>query len=219
MPVTLSSNIVELKKDEVLVEVKKRVKAGDDPVKILEECREGMTIVGNRFQEGDFFLAELMLSAEIFKAAFAELKPYLSKTAPQKKLGKVIIATLKGDIHDLGKNLFADLLDSHGFDVYDLGVDVDPKVVLERVKEIKPDFLGFSALMTTSFKIMEETAKMLEAEGLRENLKLMIGGGVTTPAVAEMIRADFQTVDAMKGVNYCKTNVREVNNHGAGIYG
>jgi 5-methyltetrahydrofolate--homocysteine methyltransferase len=203
----LSQGIVELKKDDVIKEVTERAEKGDDPVKILEECREGMTIVGDKFQEGDFFLAELMLSAEIFKSAFSVLKPYLSKTGPQKKIAKIMLVTLKGDIHDLGKNLFADLLDSQGFEVYDLGVDADPRMVVDKVKEVKPEFLGFSALMTTSFKVMEETASMLEKEGLRESLILMIGGGVTTPAVAEHVRADFQTVDAMEGIDFCKKNV------------
>jgi 5-methyltetrahydrofolate--homocysteine methyltransferase len=206
MAAKLSQGIVELKKDEVMKEVTERAEKGEDPIKILEECREGMTIVGDKFQEGDFFLAELMLSAEIFKSAFTVLKPFLSKAGPQKKIAKVMLVTLKGDIHDLGKNLFADLLDSQGFDVYDLGVDAAPGVVVDKVKEVKPEFLGFSALMTTSFKVMEETASMLENEGLRDNIILMVGGGVTTPAVAEHVRADFQTVDAMDGVDFCKKN-------------
>jgi methanogenic corrinoid protein MtbC1 len=206
MEVKLSQGIVDLKKDEVLEEVTQRAGKGEDPVKILAECQEGMAIIGDKFQEGEYFLAELLLSSEIFKAAVAELKPYLSKVGPQKKLGKVMMATLKGDIHDLGKNIFLDLISAHGFEVFDLGVDVDSKEIIEKVKEIKPDFLGFSALMTTTFRVMEDAARMLRDEDLRDDLKLMVGGGVTTPAVAELIGADFQTIDAMEGINFCKNS-------------
>jgi methanogenic corrinoid protein MtbC1 len=204
----ISANVVELKKDEVLQAVREGIQRGEDPAGLLEECREGMTIVGEKFQEGDFFLAELILSAEIFKAAMAELKPHLATSAPAKKRGTVMLATLKGDIHDLGKNLLKDLLEVHGFVVHDLGIDVDPQVVISKVKEVKPQFVGFSALMTTSFKVMEQTITMLKQEGLRDGCRLMIGGGVTTRAVAEQIGADFQTVDAMKGVEYCKNHAR-----------
>jgi len=200
----LSLDLIALKRDEVLEEVKKRAEGGKDPIKILDECRQGMTIVGDKYQDGEFFLAELMLSSEIFKKAVSLLDPYLSKTRGPERFGKMVLATLKGDIHDLGKDLFASLLDTHGFEVYNLGKDVDPKIVVEKVKEVKPDFVGFSALMTTGFEVIKKTVNMLEGAGLREGIKLMIGGGVTTPAVAEHVGADFQTVDAMEGVNYCK---------------
>jgi len=207
MASSISANIVDLKRDEVLEAVREGIDRGDDPVALLEECRKGMTIVGDKFQEEEFFLAELILSAEIFKAAMVDLKPHLAKAAPVKKLGTVMLATLKGDIHDLGKNLLKELLESQGFEVFDLGIDVDPRVVVSKVKELKPQFLGFSALMTTSFKVMDQTVKMLEQEGLREDIRVMIGGGVTTPAVAEQFGADFQTIDAMEGVEYCKRHV------------
>jgi methylmalonyl-CoA mutase cobalamin-binding domain/chain len=200
----LSLGIVDLKKDEVIKETMKRAAAGEDPFKILEECKEGMEIVGKKFQEGEFFLAELMLSAEIFKEAFAVLQPHMSTSGGRKKSGKILLATLRGDIHDLGKSLFSAILDSQGFEVHDLGVDVRPEVVVQKVKEIKPEFVGFSALMTMSFEMMRKTEKMFREAGIRDNLKLMIGGGVTTAEVAKFVGADFQTVDAIQGLNYCK---------------
>jgi len=202
----ISQGIVELKKDEVLASVKKMLQKGIDPVTILNECRQGMAIVGDKYATGEYFLSELILSAEVFKAAVAKIKPYLIHPASKKKVAKVMLATLRGDIHDLGKNIFRDLLSAEGFDVYDLGVDVDPKVVIEQVKLVRPEFLGFSALMTTSFQVMEQTIKNLANEGLREDLKMMIGGGVTTPAVAEKVGADFQTTDAIQGIKFCKDN-------------
>ncbi len=199
----LAMAIVELKRDKALDVVEGRAKKDEDPLRILEECRQGMTIVGDRFRKGEYFLAELMLSAEIFKGVVAILDPYLAKVRPPKPLGKVVVATLKGDIHDLGKNIVATLLRAQGFDVCDLGVDVDPALVVEKVKEVKPEFVGFSVLMTTAFAAMKQAADMLEEAGLRDQIKLMVGGGVTTPMVKEYIGADLQTLDATEGVAYC----------------
>lgn len=199
----LSSCIVELRKDELMKAIKRKLDTGEDAIKILDACRRGMSIVGERFQAGEYYLAELMLSAEIFKGAVSVLDPYLAKAHSAKPKGKVILATMKGDIHDLGKNLVATLLKARGFQVHDLGVDVDPALFVEKVGEIKPDFVGFSALITTAFDSMKEAADLLEQANVRNQFKLMVGGGVTTPEVKAFVRADFQTVDAMEGVAYC----------------
>jgi 5-methyltetrahydrofolate--homocysteine methyltransferase len=199
----LIAALVDFRKEEVIEAVKSRAERGESPVQILAECRRGMTIVGERFQKGEYFLAELMLSGEIFKGAMAILEPYLAKANPSKPLGKVVLATLQGDIHDLGKDIVAILLKAQGFEVHNLGVDVSPNIVIDKVKETTPDFVGFSALITTAFDSMKQTAIMLQEEGLREQFKLMVGGGVTTPAVKEYVGADFQTTDATEGVAYC----------------
>jgi len=203
MPDELVGYIVDLKRDEAIALVKGKVDQGEDPLIIMEECRCGMTTVGDRFQQGDYYLAELMLSAEIFKAVAAILEPHLAKVSPEKPRGKVILATMKGDIHDLGKNIVATLLRAHSFEVHDLGVDVPPAVLFDSVKLIKPDFVGFSVLITLAFDSMKEATNMLEQAGIRDQFKLMIGGGVTTPTLKDYIGADFQTVDATEGVVYC----------------
>ncbi len=203
----LAMAIVELERDEVIDAVKLRAQKGEDPLRIVEECRQGLTIVGDRYQKGDYYLAELILSAEIFKNAVAVLEPYLAKVSPPEPVGKVVLATLTGDIHDLGKNIFATLLKAQGFEICDLGVDVNPKLVVEKVEAVKPEFVGFSALITTAFDSMKEAVVLLEEAGLRSQLNLMIGGGVTTPLVKEYIGADFQTVDAMEGVAYCMKSI------------
>lgn len=203
----LAMAIVGLERDQVLDAVKKRAKKGENPLRILEECRQGMTIVGDRYQKGDYFLAELMLSAEIFKGVVGILDPYLAKARPPKPLGKMVVATLKGDIHDLGKNLFAALLKVQGFEVHDLGVDVPPPTLVTKVKEVKPEFVGFSALISSCFASMKEAAEMLDEAGIRGQFKLMVGGGVTNTMVKEYIGADFQTVDAMEGVAYCMKSI------------
>jgi methylmalonyl-CoA mutase cobalamin-binding domain/chain len=199
----LSAALAELKRDEVAEAVKTRAEKGDDPLLILEECRRGMTMVGDLYQKGEYFLAQLLLSADIFKGALATLEPYLARTRSQNPLGRVLLATLRGDIHDLGKNIFATMLSAQGFEIHDLGVDIAPELVVEHVEEIRPHFVGFSVLITTAFGSMKQTADMLQEAGLRRQFKLMVGGGVTTPAVQEYVGADFQTTDAMEGVAYC----------------
>ena len=203
----LALAIVELNRDRALNLVKSRSEKGESPLQILEECRQGMTIVGERFQKGEYFLAELILSAEIFKGAVEILDPYLTATDPQESRGKMVLATLQGDIHDLGKNLFAVLVKAQGFEVHDLGVDVDPALVVEKVKEVKPDFVGFSALITSVFDAMKEAAEMLEEAGLRNQFKLMVGGGIASEMVKDYINADFYTTNAMEGVAYCMKSI------------
>jgi len=203
----LALAIVDLDREKVLNLVESRSKKGESPLQILEECRQGMTIVGERYQKGEFFLLELMLSGEIFKGVMAILEPQLAKERPPKPLGRMVLATLKGDIHNLGKDLFGSLVKIQGFEVYDLGVDVAPALVVDKVKEVKPDFVGFSALITSTFDSMKQASEMLEKAGLRKRFKLMVGGGITTPMVKDYIGADFQTRDAMEGVAYCMKSI------------
>jgi methylmalonyl-CoA mutase cobalamin-binding domain/chain len=205
----LSSALVALKRAEVVELVKLRAGRGEDPFAILEECRHGMGVVGERFQSGDYFLAELLLSAEIFKAAAAILDPYLAKAGSREPLGTVVLATMQGDIHDLGKNIVATLLRANGFEVHDLGVDVPPSLLVEKVKQIRPDFVGISTLLTTTFGGMKEAVQLLVQAGIRNELTLLIGGGVTTPAVKEYVGADFQTTDATEGVTYCVRTAKD----------
>ena len=204
MSSNLTQNLIELEHDKVLSEVKERLIQGEEPIRIIEECKEGMALIGEKYKNNEYFLAELMLSGETFKEAMALIEPYLGeKTTEGNVKGKVILVTIQGDIHDLGKNILATLLKLEGFKIYDLGVDVNPDIVIEKVKEIKPDFLGFSALLTMTFDPMKYIVNKLEEAGLRDNLKIMVGGGITNMLVKDYIGADFQTVDAMEGVQYC----------------
>jgi methylmalonyl-CoA mutase cobalamin-binding domain/chain len=199
----LSDLFLTFKRDAVLEIVERRLGAGEDPLRILDDCRRGMTLVGERFQEGDFFLAELMLSAEIFKEVTAIIEPRLFQAKPAQTRGRVLIGTLQGDIHELGKNILITMLRAHGFEVHDLGVDVPPSAVAEKVKEFQPHVVGFSALITTAFLSMKEAVALLQEAGLRDSVKVMIGGGVTTAGVRDYVGADFQTTDAIEGVSYC----------------
>ncbi len=114
-----------------------------------------------------------------------------------------MIGTLQGDIHELGKNILITMLRVHGFEVHDLGVDVPPSAVVDKVRGFKPHVVGFSALITTAFPSMKEAVALIQEAGLRDSVKVMIGGGVTTAGVRDYVGADFQTTDAMEGVTYC----------------
>jgi 5-methyltetrahydrofolate--homocysteine methyltransferase len=200
----LTKNLVELERDQVLSEVKERLSKGEDPMKIFEECKQGMELVGEKYKNKEYFLAELMLSGDLFREATEMIEPYLGEKKKEGDIkGKIILATIQGDIHDLGKNILATLLKLERFEVYDLGVDVSPDIVVEKVKEIQPDFLGFSALLTVTFDPMKEVIDKLKEAGLRDKLKIMVGGGITTMLVKDYIGADFQTIDAVQGVQYC----------------
>jgi len=202
MPDNLSYRLADLRRDDVLSEVQRRLDIGQDPQDVLDACRDGMAIVGERFGTGEYFISELVLSAKVFRDAMAIIEPRLSGTSRRLR-SRVLLATPQGDIHDLGKNIFGAMLKGQGFEVCDLGVDVDPGVIVAKVKEYQPEFVGFSALITSAFPGMKRAVNLLEEQGLRKDIKLMVGGGVTNDTVKEYIGADFQTVDASKGIEYC----------------
>ena len=203
MVADLTSAILELDRDAVPVLVREKIATGQAPSDILEECRKGMTIVGERFAQGEYFLSELIISAELFKQAVAVLEPHLPSVCAQTRKGKIVLATMRGDIHDLGKNLLVTLLRARGFEVHDLGVNVEPEKLVATVQEIEPDIVGFSSLITASFESTKLAIEELDEMGLRGKLKVMIGGGVTTPQLGDYLGADFQTLDATAGVVFC----------------
>jgi methylmalonyl-CoA mutase cobalamin-binding domain/chain len=209
MTLNLLNNFIELEHDKVLEEINTRLKQGEKPLKLIEECNQAMELIGERYQKKEYFLAELMLSGDLFKEIMELIEPYLEEKKNEgNNKGKIILATIQGDIHDLGKNILASLLKLKGFEVYDLGVDVNPDIVVEKVKEIQPDFLGFSSLLTITFDPMKEVIDKLKKVGLRDKLKILVGGGITTPLVKDYIGADFQTIDAMEGVQYCLETIK-----------
>ena len=204
----LVDHIVSLSRDDALALAARQLEAGADPLALLAECRQGMTRVGDLFQEGEYFLAELLLSADLFKEVVAVLAPHLARLRNAEPLGKVVLATMQGDIHDLGKNILVTLLEANSFEVHDLGVDVAPERLVETVLEIEPDIVGLSSLLTTSFHSSRRAAELLREAGLRDDLKLIVGGGVTTPGFKEYVGADFQTLDVSEGVAYCVEALR-----------
>lgn len=196
--------LADLKEDEVLKLTKKRLDAKEDPMKILEDSRKGMEIVGKRFADGQYFLPELVFSGELLKEINELVKPYLKGPATQKRLGKVVIGTVAGDIHDIGLNIVDFMLDVNGFEVTNLGVDVSIEKFVQAVKDTKTTILGLSGFLTPAFDAMKETVEALEKAGLRKNLKIMIGGGQMDDEVRKYAKADAYGKDAMAAVALSK---------------
>jgi methanogenic corrinoid protein MtbC1 len=206
----LISAIADLHMARVPDLVKRRLDAGEDPMEILDECRKGMDIVGDQYKSGKYFLSELILSGEIFKQAMSLIEPRLANTAGDGNAPTVVLGTVKGDIHNLGKDIVAVLLKGAGFRVHDLGIDVPPKAFVEKLKETGATILGLSGLVTPSFDSMRATVEAVTEAGLREKVKVVIGGGVITEQVLRHCRADAFTTDGLEGVEICKRFVREM---------
>ena len=199
----LAQALVEFKKDMVLGEITTRLKDGDAPIQLIRELQDGMGRIGQKFETGDFFLSELLMSADLFSKAMQILEPKLQETAID-TIGTIVVGTPKGDIHDIGKNIFVTVAKGNGFEVIDLGIDVPAQRFVDAVAELSPQILGFSALLTPSFEPMREVVERLKEKGLRENLKIIAGGGVITETVKNYVGADAQTTDVMDGIKKCK---------------
>ena len=199
----LARALVEFKKDVVLGEIMKRLGNGEAPIQLIRELQEGMGLIGQKFETGDYFLSELLMSADLFSKAMQILEPKLQETAMD-TIGTIVIGTPKGDIHDIGKNIFRTVAKGNGFEIIDLGVDVPAQRFVDAVAELKPQILGFSALLTPSFEPMKSVVDLLVEQGLRDRVKIIIGGGVTTETVKKFVGADAQTADVMDGIKLCK---------------
>ena len=197
--------IIDGDKDLVKEKVDEAIKTGMDINKILEEgLIKGMTEVGRLFEEGEFFVPEMLISARAMQSGMDLLKPLLLK-ADVKMKGKVVIGTVKGDLHDIGKNLVSMMLEGAAFEVVDLGTDVAPDKFVEAVESNSADLVAMSALLTTTMPSMKETIKALVSAGLRERVKIMVGGAPLTPEYATEIGADGYSADANQAVSLAKS--------------
>jgi methanogenic corrinoid protein MtbC1 len=196
----LVNAIADMREDDALTLVKEMVKDGVEPMAILDAARKAMGIVGQRYEEGIYFLPELMLSGEMLNQITDILKPEMAKLPETKRHGKVLIGTVQGDIHDIGKDIVSFMLDVNGFDVLDLGVDVSPQKFVEAIQDFEPQVIGLSGFLTLAFDTMKETVEAIEAAGLRDGVKIMIGGGQVNEQISEYAGADGYGKDAMAGV-------------------
>ena len=203
--------VANLEEDAVLKLVDQRIKAGDNPLKIIAECNEGMREVGMRYEKGEYFVAGLIMSGEIFREVVELVQPLLEQQAEGMLSGRVLVGTVSGDIHDIGKNMFGMLLSCHGFEVIDLGVDVPPAVFAEKAVEAKPDVVGLSGLITASFEMMKETVSALRKEAREHGLSfpIIIGGGIIDDQIRQYVGADYWMPDAMAGVRLCEDLLRK----------
>ena len=202
----LARLVADLEEDTVLELVQQRLDVGDDPLQIIDECNEGMRLVGQRYEQGEYFVAGLIMSGEIFREVVEFVQPLIEKQSQGNASGRVMVGTVAGDIHDIGKNMFGMLLSCHGFDVIDLGVDVPPDVVATKAVEVKPDIIGLSGLITASFESMKNTVTALRAHAKAHNLSfpIIIGGGMIDEQVCQYVGADYWMPDAMAGVRLCE---------------
>ena len=196
--------LADLKEDEVLKLTKERLASDEDPMKILEDSRKGMELVGKRFADGEYFLPELVFSGELLKQVTDMVKPNLKSEATTKRIGKVVIGTVAGDIHDIGLNIVDFMLDVNGFEVTNLGVDVPVDKFVKAMQDTKAPVLGLSGFLTPAFDAMKETVEALEKAGIRSGIKVMIGGGQMDDEVCKYAKADAFGKDAMAAVSLAK---------------
>lgn len=185
------------------------INAGVPALKLVNAMSSGMTEVGKLLESRVYFVAEVLVSAEAMSQALEILKPHLGREESKKYQGKIVLGTVAGDIHDIGKNIVATLLQTAGFEVIDLGVDVPAEKFIEKIREFKPDILGLSSLLTTSLPEIKNVVEKLKAAGLRDKVKVIVGGAAVTREFAKETGVDVYCLDAVEGVEICKKYIAE----------
>lgn len=171
----------------------------EDAQKVVTACQEGMAIVGDLFEKGEYFVGDLIFAGELLTEAIDVLKPAIGGGSSQ-KLASIVLGTVHGDLHDIGKNIFKSMAEAAGFDVFDIGIDQSVEAFVNKVKEIKPDVVGMSGVLTLALEAMKDTVDGLKEAGIRDNIKVIIGGNPVTKEACEHIGADAFTTNAAEGV-------------------
>ncbi|MEM2341452.1 MAG: corrinoid protein [Candidatus Bathyarchaeia archaeon] len=202
----LVNAFVNLEEEKVLKIVEDLLKGGMDPSEIIDACKRATTIIGEMFERGEYFLSELVFAGELFNSIMKLVLPRLKKEI--KPVGTIVLGTVQGDIHDIGKNIFRAFAEAAGFRVIDLGVDIPPERFVEAVRSHNPDIVGMSGLLTISYESMKRTVEALREAGLRDRVKVIIGGGRVDEHVKRYTGADEWADNAMIGVKKCKEMLR-----------
>jgi trimethylamine corrinoid protein len=200
----LVNTLADLKENEALEIAHSRLDAGDDPLSILNDARSAMEIVGKRFETSEYFIPDLVYSGEILKEITALVRPKLTGPAEVKRIADVVLGTVAGDIHDIGKDIVVFMLDVNGFQVHDLGVDVPPDKFVAKLRETNARIVGLSGFLTLAFDSMKDTVSAIEAAGLRDSVKIMIGGGQMNDDIRKYTMADAYGENAMAGVSLAR---------------
>jgi methanogenic corrinoid protein MtbC1 len=202
----LIHHVVELNEQEVLELVQQRLSNGDDPLSIVEDCQRGMRQVGERYEQGKYFLSGLIMAGEIFREVMELSRPVIQEQMHGDESGRILLGTVQGDIHDIGKNMQSMLLSCYGFTVYDLGVDVPPHTFLAQATELKPHIVGLSGLLTSSYDAMRDTVALFRHSPDQElvSIPIIIGGVSINDQVCQYVEADHWIVNAMDGVRLCQ---------------
>jgi 5-methyltetrahydrofolate--homocysteine methyltransferase len=196
--------MVEMQEAEALQRAKQLLDEGIDPLTILKACSTAMETVGKRFENGEYFLPHLMMAGEMLKQISEMIKPLIQEEKIKEGSGRVLLGTVKGDIHDIGKNIVTFLLETNGIEVRDIGIDQPPEKFVEAIEDFQPKVVGLSGLLTLAFESMKETVRAIEAAGLREEIRIMIGGAQVTEQVKDYTGADAYGPDALAGVRLTK---------------
>jgi trimethylamine corrinoid protein len=206
----LMNAVINMRENEALEITQALLDNNAAPVKILDVCTQAMETVGKRFEAGDYFLPELMMAGEMLRQISERVKPKIRNQAETKKSGKVLLGTVQGDIHDIGKDIVSFLLDVNGFEVRDLGIDVPPEKFVAEIQIFKPQVVGMSGLLTLAYDAMKKTVTAITDAGLRNELKIIIGGGQMSSKISEYAGADACAKDAMDGINLIKEWIGKV---------
>jgi 5-methyltetrahydrofolate--homocysteine methyltransferase len=202
----LVTAIADMKEEEALKLAQEMLDAGEDPQAVLDAGKEAMTIVGDRYEDGEYFLPELIIAGDVLKAIGDMVKPKLQAQASQNDpLGTIVLGTVAGDIHDLGKDVVGFMLDISNFEVHDLGVDVPPEKFVQAIQEVNPEVVGLSGFLTLAFDQMRVTIEAIKEAGLRDSVKIMIGGAIMDDSAAQYIGADAYGPDATAAVKLAKS--------------
>jgi trimethylamine corrinoid protein len=204
MAMDLVHALSDLKEEEALQITKQRLDSNEDPNIVLGDAKKGMEIVGQRFASGEYFIPDLIYSGDILRQVTEMVKPKMTKGKEEKKLGKIILGTVAGDIHDIGLNIVEFMLDTNGFEVYNLGVDVPANKFVDKVKETGAPIVALSGFLTLAFDSMKNTIQALKDAGVRNKVKIMIGGGQIDDQVRSYTGADAYGKDAVAAVNLAK---------------
>ncbi|HEY3277830.1 MAG TPA: cobalamin-dependent protein [Syntrophorhabdaceae bacterium] len=196
--------MADLMEEETIALVKELIEKGENPMDILNDARSAMEVVGKRFESCEYFIPDLMMAGEILRGISDIVKPLLEKESGSAKKGKVLIGTVAGDIHDIGKDIVTFMLDVSGYDVLDIGIDVPVATFIEKIKEFNPQVVALSGFLTLAYDSMKKTVEAMEAEGIRQNMKIMIGGGQMDDEIRKYVAADAYGKDAIAAVNLCK---------------
>ena len=200
----LTNAVVELREEDALAIVDRLLGEGADPVGILGDCKRAMDVIGERFACGEAFIPELIMAGEIMQAISGKLKPHLAAVPAEEKLGTIALGTVKGDIHDIGKDIVATMLDIAGFDVIDLGVDVPQEKFVEAARD-GARIVAMSGLLTNAVEAMKRTVAALDEAGVRGAVRIMVGGAPITDQVREYTGSDGWGRDAVEAVELAKS--------------
>ena len=195
--------------EEIKKFVVKALNSRINPVDVMDAVSRGMNVVGEKYEKGEYFLSELIMAGIIGKEIMDTVTPYLNKKADEKSIGKVVIGTVKGDLHDIGKNIVIAMLSSMGFIVKDLGIDVPCEMFVKTIENERPNILAMSCLLTSSMNEMKKVIEELSKVGLRENIKVMVGGRPVTPQFAKAIGADAYGANAFEAVKVAKALMKK----------